>query len=46
LGKYKNRLIILLDISRLLQGGSLRAKKAAEAKAANGADTRGAAAGK
>ena len=47
LGKYKNRLIILLDMSRLLQGGSLRAKKAAaEAKAANGAEMRGAAAAK
>lgn len=46
LGKYKNRLIILLDMSKLLQAGSLRNQKKAEGKTANGADIRGAAAGK
>ncbi len=45
LGKYKNRLIILLDMNKLLQGGSLRTQKP-EAKPAPGADTRSAAAGK
>jgi purine-binding chemotaxis protein CheW len=45
LGKYKDRLIILLDMNKLLQGGSLRAQRA-EAKAASGMDARGAAAGK
>ena len=45
LGKYKNRLIILLDMNKLLQGGSLRTQKS-EAKPAPGADARSAAAGK
>jgi purine-binding chemotaxis protein CheW len=46
LGKYKNRLIILLDMNKLLQGGSLRAEKAAGAKAAPGNDARATAAAK
>jgi chemotaxis signal transduction protein len=44
LGKYRNRLIILLDMNKLLQGGSLRAQKT-EMKPAS-AEARGAAAGK
>jgi purine-binding chemotaxis protein CheW len=46
LGKYKNRLIILLDMSKLLQGGSLRNQKSAESKTPNGSDGKGAAAGR
>jgi len=45
LGKYKNRLIILLDMNKLLQGGSLRHEKTAGAKPAPG-EARGAVAGK
>jgi purine-binding chemotaxis protein CheW len=49
LGKYKNRLIVLLDINRLLSRGSLRHEaKAADAKtsANGGAEARAASAGK
>jgi purine-binding chemotaxis protein CheW len=46
LGKYKNRLIILLDMNKLLQGGSLRAEKTAGAKAAPANDARATAAAK
>jgi len=34
LGKYKGRLIMLLDTTKLLEAGSLKAQQAAEGKAA------------
>ena len=49
LGKYKNRLIVLLDINKLLERGSLRHESSATGGAPAGsgvAEARGAAAGK
>ena len=46
LGKYKNRLIILLDINKLLQAGSLRAEKNGAGKTVPASVARGTAAGK
>ena len=48
LGKYKKRLIVLLDINKLLQSGSLRRERNSEekSKAAAAADALGAVAGK
>ncbi len=45
LGKYKNRLIILLDMNKLLQGGSLRTEKS-NGKSTPAQEVRGTAAGK
>jgi purine-binding chemotaxis protein CheW len=46
LGKYKSRLIVLLDINKLLQSGSLRREKASDSKNQAQADALGAVAGK
>ena len=46
LGKYKNRLIILLDINKLLQAGSLRAERNVAGKTVPASVARGTAAGK
>jgi len=47
LGKYRNRLIVLLDVNKLLQRGSLRHPASAEEKSlGTGAVERGTAAGK